>query len=399
MQADPYRLAREIFGIGFITADKIARAMGLPADSPQRVAAGVAYALNQASEEGNVFLPSSELIKQAAELLAVTPEQAATGMVLLWDNDQVKVAPTPGADEVAPALPEPTDEIPRLVAEHGQLYATATLTRAQDVLAQDQAIYLTPLYYSEKGVASRLLRLLREGQSRLARFSASAVEWDDLLSGVEQAGHLRLAPQQRQAVQATLTHRLVILTGGPGTGKTTTVRTILQLCRQTGYRVLLAAPTGRAAKRLAETTGQEAKTLHRLLEFKPAEGMAFKRNEESPLEGDLLIVDEASMLDLVLTNHLLKAVPPGMHLLLVGDIDQLPSVGAGNVLKDLIAAVDNLTQDGAASRDPHASRAPANHLPPSGGQLHHHQCPPDQSGQDAHDRQRPGLRFLPLQNG
>ena len=142
-------------------------------------------------------------------------------------------------------------------------------------------------------------------------------------------------------MQAALTHRVTVLTGGPGTGKTTTVRTIIGLCNREHKRVLLAAPTGRAAKRLAETTGEEAKTIHRLLEFKPAEGMAFQRNEENPLEGDLLIVDEASMLDLPLTNHLLKAVPPGMHLLLVGDVDQLPSVGAGNVLKDVIAALED----------------------------------------------------------
>ncbi|MCB0093934.1 MAG: AAA family ATPase, partial [Caldilineaceae bacterium] len=143
-----------------------------------------------------------------------------------------------------------------------------------------------------------------------------------------------------EAVQAALSHRLTVLTGGPGTGKTTTVRAIIELCTQANCRVLLAAPTGRAAKRLAETTGQEAKTLHRLLEFQPNEGMAFKRNDEHPLEGELLIVDEASMLDLVLTNHLLKAIPPGMHLLLVGDVDQLPSVGAGNVLKDVINAIE-----------------------------------------------------------
>jgi len=149
-----------------------------------------------------------------------------------------------------------------------------------------------------------------------------------------------LAPQQYSAIQAALTHRLTILTGGPGTGKTTTMRTLLNICEQERYRVVLAAPTGRAAKRLAETTGREAKTLHRLLEFKPAEGMAFHRNADNPLEGDLLIVDEASMLDLLLTNHLLKAIPPGMHLLLVGDVDQLPSVGAGNVLKDMIAAIE-----------------------------------------------------------
>ncbi len=171
-----------------------------------------------------------------------------------------------------------------------------------------------------------------------------------------EATDLPLAPQQRQAVETALTHRLTVLTGGPGTGKTTTVRTILQVCQQFGRRVLLAAPTGRAAKRLSETTGQEAKTIHRLLEFQPSEGMAFKRNEESPLEGDLLIVDEASMLDLVLTNHLLKAVPPGMHLLLVGDVDQLPSVGAGNVLKDIIGAIEG-TKNNEDQRSKTAARA------------------------------------------
>jgi exodeoxyribonuclease V alpha subunit len=174
----------------------------------------------------------------------------------------------------------------------------------------------------------------------LRAFQHAAFDWKEAFAGLERASGLRLASQQREAVQAALTCRLVVLTGGPGTGKTTTVRTILQLCQKAGRRVLLAAPTGRAAKRLAETTGQEAKTLHRLLEFKPGEGMAFKRNEETPLEGDLLIVDETSMLDLVLANHLLKAIPPGMHLLLVGDVDQLPSVGAGSVLKDIIAAIE-----------------------------------------------------------
>jgi exodeoxyribonuclease V alpha subunit len=162
-----------------------------------------------------------------------------------------------------------------------------------------------------------------------------------VLKEAERSSGFPLAPQQQQAVQAVLTHRITVLTGGPGTGKTTTVRTIIELCRHEHKRVLLAAPTGRAAKRLAETTGQEAKTIHRLLEFKPGEGLAFQRNEGNPLDGDLLIVDEASMLDLPLTHHLLKAIPPGMHLLLVGDIDQLPSVGVGNVLKDIIAALES----------------------------------------------------------
>lgn len=340
VRADPYRLARDIFGIGFLTADKIARAMGMPDDAPERVAAGVAYALNEASEDGHVFLPTSELVKLTAELLKVSPNLVGIGLARMWNEAQVKVAPGPGREAIEP---QPTFVAePRLVAEQGQLYAVHTVDEAQRLLAEENAIYLTPLYFSEVGVARRLQRLLREGDSRLAAFARyRPADWERALTAAEQTNGFPLAAQQRQAVQAALIHRVTILTGGPGTGKTTTVRTILDLCQREQRRVLLAAPTGRAAKRLAETTGAEAKTIHRLLEFKPGEGMAFQRNEESPLEGDLLIVDEASMLDLPLTNHLLKAVPPGMHLLLVGDIDQLPSVGAGNVLKDVIAALSD----------------------------------------------------------
>ncbi len=338
VRRDPYRLARDIFGIGFLTADKIARAMGMPEDAPERVAAGVAYALNTASEEGHVFLPTSELVKLTADLLKAPPTAIAIGLARMWNEGHVKIAPTPGGEAIEP---RPTFVAePRLVAEQGQLYAVHTVDEAQRLLAEEHAIYLTPLYFSEVGVARRLQRLLRAGEDRLApfaRYGASA--WEEALAAVEVHTGFPLAAQQRQAVQATLTHRVTVLTGGPGTGKTTTIRTILELCRREERRVLLAAPTGRAAKRLAETTGEEAKTIHRLLEFKPAEGMAFQRNEENPLEGDLLIVDEASMLDLPLAHHLLKAVAPGMHLLLVGDVDQLPSVGAGNVLKDVIAAL------------------------------------------------------------
>lgn len=336
---DPYRLARDIFGIGFLTADKIARSLGMPDDAPERVAAGVAYALNQASEEGHVFLPTSELVNQAAELLTLPPSVIGLGLARLWNEGQVKVAPGPGGEAIEP---QPTRFAePRLVAEQGQLYAVRTVAEAQQLLSEEHAVYLASLYFSEVGAARHLYRLLREGESRLAVFARyRPADWSRVLSEAERGSGLLLAPQQRQAVQAALTHRITVLTGGPGTGKTRTVRTILELCRQERKRVLLAAPTGRAAKQLAETTGQEAKTIHRLLEFKPGEGLAFQCNEENPLDGDLLIVDEASMLDLPLTHHLLKAIPPGMHLLLVGDIDQLPSVGVGNVLKDIIAALE-----------------------------------------------------------
>ena len=341
VRQDPYRLARDIFGIGFLTADRIAQSMGLAPDSPQRVAAGVAYALNQATDEGHVFLPTSELVKQASELLEVSREEIGLGVVRLWHDDQVKVAVQPGDVELAPIVNIPLDdEILQLIAERGHLYAVATTIQAQQILDEERAIYLTPFYYSEQGVANQLQRLMRLGESSFAHFQQQRQDWEKLFAMAELTTGLRLAPQQRSAIQAALTHRVTVLTGGPGTGKTTSIRTLLQICDHYRYRVVLAAPTGRAAKRLAETTGREAKTLHRLLEFKPAEGMSFHRNADNPLEGDLLIVDEASMLDLILTNHLLKAVPPGMHLLLVGDVDQLPSVGAGNVLKDIIAAIE-----------------------------------------------------------
>jgi len=349
VRQDPYRLARDIFGIGFLTADRIAQSMGLAPDSPQRVAAGVAYALNQATDEGHVFLPTSELVKQATELLGVSRDEVGIGVVRLWHDDLVKVAVQPGDVELASIITPPIDDgIPQLIAERGHVYAAATTTQAQQVLTEERAIYLTPLYYSEQGVANQLQRLMHLGESAFLPFQHQRQDWEKLLAAAELITGLRLAPQQRSAIQAVLTHRVTVLTGGPGTGKTTSIRTLLQICEQYHYRAVLAAPTGRAAKRLAETTGREAKTLHRLLEFKPAEGMSFHRNADNPLEGDLLIVDEASMLDLVLTNHLLKAISPGTHLLLVGDVDQLPSVGAGNVLKDIIAAIEERDAGSAA---------------------------------------------------
>lgn len=349
VQQDPYRLAHDIYGIGFLTADKIARALGIPDNAPQRVAAGVAFALSQATEEGHIYLPTSDLVESAAKLLDLPPRAIATGVLRLWEEDRVKVVTGPGAAEIdlghasGEAPPggvqgERQNEIPRILAEQGQLYATATLDRAEALLREEPAVYLTGLYYSEMGTANRLLRLASEGQSPLATHFRTA-KWPQLLAQLERETGVTLAAQQQAGVRAALTCRLTVLTGGPGTGKTTSVRSILHLARAARATVLLAAPTGRAAKRLSETTGQEARTIHRLLEFQPSGGMSFKRNEENPLDGQLLIVDEASMLDLVLAHHLLKAIPPGMNLLLVGDVDQLPSVGAGNVLKDVIAAI------------------------------------------------------------
>jgi exodeoxyribonuclease V alpha subunit len=314
VKADPYRLARDIYGIGFVTADKIARELGIAHDAPERVAAGVAYVLSQAADEGNVYLPTAELTTRASELLGVPPALAGDGIVALKEAEQVWVE-------------EPVLDISDSRAPTGVL-----------ALAEERPVYLIPFYYGELGVANRLRRLTEAAEDRLAVFRN--FDWPAAFAALQAQSRLPLTPRQQEAVQAALTCRVTVLTGGPGTGKTTTVRSIIRLAEAAGKRTVLASPTGRAANRLSEAAGRPAKTIHRLLEVKPAAGFAFQRNEENPLEADLVIVDEASMLELLLTNNLLKAISPGAHLLLVGDVDQLPSVGAGNVLHDIIAAIE-----------------------------------------------------------
>ena len=317
VRSDPYRLAREVYGIGFLTADKIARELGIAQDAPERVAAGVAYALSQAADEGNSYLPEKELIKRAAELLEVPESKAGEGVRTLLEGEQVWVE----------------GETP---AWAGERPVRAPVT----ALAEERSVYLLPFYYGEVGVTGRLRRLADSPEDRLAAFASFNWTAAFTLLAKDAPNRPALTPKQMEVVQAALTRRVAVLTGGPGTGKTFSVRSIMRLAEAAGARVALASPTGRAAKRLAETTGKPAKTIHRLLEFKPAEGTTFQRNEENPLEADLIIVDEASMLDLLLTNNFLKAVAPGTHVLFVGDIDQLPSVGAGNVLRDIIAAIE-----------------------------------------------------------
>ncbi len=306
VRSNPYRLARDIRGIGFLTADKIARELGLAHDSPQRIQAGIAYTLSQMADDGHVYAPEGELVHESTRLLDVSPDLVAQGIETLAAEEQVHVE-----------------------------YPTANGQSARgQTLREERAIYLPPFYYGEIGVANRLKTILNVPKSRLAFYREADLErvFDHLAA----EGGLTLNEGQRQAVRTALTHKVTVLTGGPGTGKTTAVRTIIRLLEAKKFSYVLAAPTGRAAKRLAEATGREAKTIHRLLEFKPQERFPFKRNEENPIAADMVVVDEASMLDLLLTNHLLKAVHPESHLLLVGDVDQLPSVGAGNVLGDLI---------------------------------------------------------------
>lgn len=309
VREDPYRLARDIWGVGFKTADKIARNLGLPLDAPSRIQAGVAYALSQMADEGHVYVPEEDLVEEAARLLEVDP------------------------DLVRPAIEALDAE--EVVRRERLVYPLPGKTRAGDTspaVREEQAVYLAPFYIGEVGVAERLRALVESPATRLGRFRS--VNWGALLDQITRDAEVRLSEEQREAVRTALTHKVTVLTGGPGTGKTVTVRTIINALETMGGRYALCAPTGRAAKRLAEATGRPAKTVHRLLEYSPQEG--FRRNGENPLPADLLIVDEASMLDLLLFHHLLKATDPATHLLLVGDVDQLPSVGAGDVLRDVI---------------------------------------------------------------
>lgn len=346
VQANPYRLADDVYGIGFKTADKIARDLGLPADAPERIGAGVLYTLSQSADEGHVFLPQSMLVREASTLLSVKAEQVSDTFAQLEASDRIRrevIYPTAeslrgrvrseaakgATDAHAPAqyaMPE----------EHAPHIAPAPAgTRA---LKEEAAVYLTPFYQGEVSVARRLKALIHSPESRLSELARA--DWPGLLNSLDAVagkhGAARLSDRQREAVRTALSPagKVTVLTGGPGTGKTTTVRAIITLLERFGKKFALASPTGRATKRLSEASGRPAKTIHRLLEFAPAEG--FKRNEQYPLDVDALIVDEASMIDLLLMNSLLKAVPSGAHLLLVGDIDQLPSVGAGDVLRDVI---------------------------------------------------------------
>jgi exodeoxyribonuclease V alpha subunit len=314
VQQTPYRLVKDVHGIGFITADKIAQALGLAHDDPGRVEAGIAYTLNRMAEEGHVYMPQESLEPEAAEILGV-PEETVTQIIdHLETSDFVKretlIYGPVGAPTASPGV-SPT-------------------SKANEQLREERAVYLTPFYYSEIGVTNRVQQLIESPGSRLSdlRHIKSAEIGGD--------GPIRLSQQQQAAVQTAVKNKVTILTGGPGTGKTTTLRALLDLLDRRGHSYVLASPTGRAAKRLTETTDREAKTIHRLLEFKPGEG--FGRNEYQPLEADMVIIDEASMLDLSLANSLFKAIPHDSHVLLVGDVDQLPSVGAGDILRDLIAS-------------------------------------------------------------
>lgn len=284
VKENPYRLADDIWGIGFKTADGIARKMGYEMNDERRLRSGLIYTLNQLADEGHCYAEEEQLIATAKQLLEADEECIRTAMT----------------------------------------HAIET----EDLMLDGTAIYLPPFYYAECGTANRLNTLVHTkeaGSIFTARFDLAKLQRE---TGIE------YDEVQVEAIRQAIASKVMVLTGGPGTGKTTTTKAIIAALQSAGMRILLAAPTGRAAKRMSEATGMEAKTIHRLLEYNPQDG--YKRNDENPLEGDALIVDECSMIDIILMNNLTKALPTTMRLVLVGDIDQLPSVGAGDVLRDII---------------------------------------------------------------
>ncbi len=294
VQENPYRLAEDIWGIGFKTADSIAQKMGIDKGKFVRLRSGIFYTLNRLAEEGHCYATREQLVGKAKELLEVEePELEITLDEMIRTNDVIR-------DQV----------------------------RDRDDQDKNQeGIYLPPYYFSESGCAKRLLKLMSCEKKKSEDVEA-------ILKKVAASSDITYDEIQWQAVKTAISSKVMVLTGGPGTGKTTTTLGIISAYKQAGCEIVLAAPTGRAAKRMSEATGMEAKTIHRLLEYKPPEG--YQKNEEHPIEGDVLILDECSMIDIMLMYNLLKALPQKMSLILVGDIDQLPSVGAGNVLRDII---------------------------------------------------------------
>lgn len=290
---NPYKLAEDIFGIGFKMADKIALHMGIATDSEHRISSATQYSLNWFHGNGHTFVPQEELCRVTAELLGVGEEVVQENIIKLFIDK-------------------------KLVVEN---------------IGDIRAVYAPSYFKAESGVARRLLQLHMHRPAKLN------MDVDEELEKLERSQGISLAENQRQAVREAMSNGVLVITGGPGTGKTTTIKTIIDLFERKAMSVLLAAPTGRAAKRMQEATGKEAKTIHRLLEYglgDTEDEMFFQKNEDSPLECEAIIVDEVSMIDILLMNNLFKAVAEGTRLILVGDVDQLPSVGPGNVLRDII---------------------------------------------------------------
>jgi exodeoxyribonuclease V alpha subunit len=296
VQENPYRLATDIFGIGFLTADRIAEKLGFTKDSELRAEAGILYVLHQLADEGHVYYPLQPLLNECQKILEVEPEILVKALTSLHTDKNIVIENLEGKD----ATGEP-------------------------------GVYLAKFHLSETNIAARLKALIN------APKSIKPIDPDKALKWVQKQLDITLAPKQVEAVKRAVTDKVLVITGGPSTGKTTIINAVLKIFAKSGVKLLLAAPTGRAAKRMSEATGYGAKTIHRLLEYSIQKG-GFQKNDQTPLKCDLLIIDEASMIDTILMHHLLKAIPPKATFILVGDVNQLPAVGAGNVLQDIIAS-------------------------------------------------------------
>jgi exodeoxyribonuclease V alpha subunit len=292
VKENPYCLAQDVHGIGFVTADKIAQNIGIQPNSLIRVKAGLIYVLNELAEEGHVYYPEGDLIRKVKEILRVDQEIITQAIAELSRDKKI-------------FLEEINDG------------------------KTDRAVYLAPFYAGERGIAQLFTRLKESSSNIKPIHPEKALEW------IQKKLNIELAQKQKEAIVMAANSKVLVITGGPGTGKTTIITAILRIFQQLKLRIFLAAPTGRAAKRMSDATGWEAKTIHRLLEYSPQKG-GFKKDQNDPLEADVIIIDEASMVDTLLMYHMLKAIPSHAHLILVGDVDQLPSVGPGNVLRDII---------------------------------------------------------------
>ena len=299
VKQNPYRLATDIFGIGFLKADSIAKELGFSDDSPVRIEAGAVYTLRQLSEEGHVYYPYEQLVERCREILSVAREPVVQAIANLNTARQV-------------VIEDLNDNI-------------------ENFEYNNKAVYLTRFHQCETGISNRLKALLSAPKLTREMDSTRAIAW------VQEQLSFQPAENQQAAIRGALDNKVMVITGGPGTGKTTIVKAIIKIFSTLKINIMLAAPTGRAAKRMSEMTGHDAKTIHRLLEYSIHQ-QGFQRNEKNPLDCDLLIVDEASMIDTILMYHLLKATPATATCIFVGDVNQLPSVGAGNVLNDMIAS-------------------------------------------------------------
>ncbi|GAH18808.1 unnamed protein product, partial [marine sediment metagenome] len=285
LKENPYRLVDDVFGIGFKIADRIAQNLGIEAASPARIKAGIKYILNELANQGHCYGVVTEIIKYGSELLEVEESLVEKALSILRNN--------------------------------------------QEVIVEEDRAWLPLYYFAELGVSKKLIELLKFPQQLFNINVQKKIKY------LEKKYRFSFAEEQKDAINKVLLNRVLVLTGGPGTGKTTTTLGLIELFEELKLKIVLAAPTGRAAKKISETTGRKAKTIHRLLEYSPKRG-TFIKNSENPIKTDVIILDEVSMIDILLMNSLLKAVSPGTILILIGDVDQLPSVGPGNILKDII---------------------------------------------------------------